>query len=459
MIHWSSGKEPYEYKTYAADLQSGTLEEYNLTPEWHGLGGGYGTIIHPDGKRVLLLEGATEDVWGMSLYDMVTKKEHTVFDRSPTVPQWAGKEVHEEQKSLSPGTPTWLDDSKFLLPIGYFPSEVGPRPDSPPGFILLLVDTNSKQVRVLSREAGNYKGQFGGPITYQGSEISSALHMLPPPYTGKPITLTPGGPWIRDWVASPDGSRVAWVEATAPPGDWSERLPGPCIPCERYGPIDPEPQVQAIAIWDAATQQVYRHKPESLVWTLGSAFLMQHESLHWRTDGSALLYATHSSAPARSALYSLSPSAQPDLLAEHPWDGTVNFLADGQDGSIYYYVTGQKYYKTGDIVRRHPDGKLELLYEYLSPNMWALEPGKWLQVLGDGVVYVHDFDTGKIRQARFRQDAPSPGELDWAGLVGMVPLSPDGQWSAYAGKSDELMASPPPIMPDRGPEMQIVRVK
>src|SRR5437016_2296686 len=99
------------------------------------------------------------------------------------------------------------------------------------------------------------------PLVYQTGDISGPLLMLPVSYTGTPITLTPGGPWIRDWTATPDGRRVAWVEATAPPGDWSEHLPSPCIPCERVGQRDPEPEVQAIAIWDSAIGQVYRHKP------------------------------------------------------------------------------------------------------------------------------------------------------------------------------------------------------
>src|SRR5206468_668257 len=108
--------------------------------------------------------------------------------------------------------------------------------------------------RILAKgEGGSCSCEYGMPLVYQSGSISGPLLMLPAPYTGAPITLSPGGPWIRDWAATPDGSRVAWVEATAPPGDWSERLPSPCIPCGGPGPKDPEPQVQAIAIWDSAT--------------------------------------------------------------------------------------------------------------------------------------------------------------------------------------------------------------
>jgi|GEM_PF-4859735 len=454
-VLWSSGKEPYEGAAYVVDLQSGTLEKYNPTPEWYGRGP-YGSVLHPNGKRVLLLKGATEDVWGLTLYDVTSKQEHTVFDRDPSVPQWAGADVHGKKSAGTPGTPIWLSDDLFLLAVG--PGQNSQVQD-PELATILLVNAASHEVRVLAKRVEEYTTDFGAPVIYQIGGISGALMMLPPPYASAPITLAPGGPWIRDWTATPDGSRVAWVEATAPPGDWSERLPSPCIPCNSYGSTDPEPQVEAIAIWDAVTRQVYRHKPSGLVWSLGSAFRSQQGAFHWLTGGSALLYATHASAPTRSTLYSLSPGEQPVLLAEHPWDGTVNVLGHGAEGSIYYYVTGKNYFASGDIVRRHPDGKLEVLHEYLSPNMWHLQQGKWLEVLGKGEVYVHDFATGQTRHARFRADSPSPGELDWSGTAGLVPLSPDGTWAAYAGASDDLMSGPPRPMPDRGPAIQIVRVK
>jgi hypothetical protein len=455
-IVWSSGKEPWEGKSYLADLQSGTLEEY-VPPsrEWPP---SYSSVARPNDTRALLIKGGNEDVWGLTLYDSSTSQEETVFDRNPSVPQWAGAEVHEGQEPLNPGYPIWLDEDFFLLPVArHLNSQVG----DPGPMILLLVDAASRKVEVLARGVQDFTADFAATVIYQTGGISGALMILPPPYTAKPIILAPGGPWIRDWVASPDGSRVAWVEATAPPGDWSERLPSPCVPCDRYGSAspDPEPQVQAIAIWDAATQQVYRHKPNGLVWSLGTAFRSQPAPFRWRTDGSALLYATHASAPARSNLYSLTAGQQPVLLAEHPWDGTVNVLGDGAEGSIYYYVTGKNYFASGDIVRRHPDGRVEVLHEYLSPNMWHLAQGKWLEVLGQGEVYVHDFATGQTLHARFRADSPSLGELDWPGIAGLVPVSSDGTWAAYAGTSDDLMSGPPRIMPDRGPAIQIVRVK
>lgn len=459
-VFWSSGKAPYEGASYLVVLQAGTIEKYNPPqPEWYTNAPSYSSVPHPDGKRALLFKGATEDVWGVTYYDVATKQEQTVYDRNASVPQWAGAEVREPGLAFSPGEARWLSEDIFLLSLGASPATGEPFGKGR----LLLVSVGSHKIRVLAKEEGGYcPCQYGMPLVYQTGGISGPLLMLPAPYTGTPITLTPGGPWIRDWAATPDGHRVAWVEATAPPGDWSKRLPSPCIPCESYGPNpkDPEPEVQAIAIWDSATGQVYRHKPSHLVWSLGSAYFTQQVSLHWRADGSALLYATHTSgAPGRSTLYSLTPGGQPEVLAEHPWDGSINFLGEGNDGSIYYWVTGGKYYASGDLVRRHPAGRLEALHENLTSNMWWVEPGKWLEVLQEGAVTVHDFATGSARHARFFDGAPSPGELGWGGVQNLVPISPDGEWAAYAGSNSDAIGGTPGDTPDRSREMLIVRIK
>jgi hypothetical protein len=463
-VYWSSGKEPYEGASYVVDLQSGTLEKYNPTLEWYAP---YGSMPNPDGKRALLLIGATEDIWGLaySYYDGATKQEETVYDRDPSVPQWVGADGHEPGVALSPGSPVWLSDDIFLLPLGPSPGSGEPRGKGK----LLLVSASSHKIRILAKEeseeseqSGYCICQHGMPLIYQSRGISGPLFMLPAPYTGTPITLTLGGSWIRDWAATPDG-RVAWVEATAPPGDWSERLPSPCIPCD--GPKDVEPQVQAIAIWDSATGQVYRHKPSNLVWSLGSAYFAQWSwvSLHWRADGAALLYATHNSgsgsgSPGSTTLYSVSPGGQPEILAQHPWDGSIDFLGEGKEGSLYYYVTGRTYYASGDLVQRHPDGTLQVLHEYLTSNMWWVEPGKWLEVLQEGDLTVYDFAGGGTRHARFSDHAPSPGELGWGGVQDLVPVSPNGEWAAYSG-SNEMSGIAPGGTPHLGVEVLIVRAK
>ncbi|MBF6614802.1 MAG: hypothetical protein IVW55_16960 [Chloroflexi bacterium] len=463
-VDWSSGKEPYEGASYAVDAQAGTMEKYIYPrPEWDGKAP-YGSAPNPDGKSALLVKGATEDIWAVTYYDTATKQEQTVYDRDPAVAQWAGADAHEPGVTLSPGTPIWLNEEMFVLPLGSSPATGEPRGKGK----LLLVSASSHKVRLLAKSEGETDGEisyclcgYGMPLVYQNGSRSGPLLMLLAPYTGKPITLTAGGPWIRDWTATADGRRVAWVEATAPPGDWSVRLPSPCVPCQDPGPADPEPQVQAIAIWDAATGQVYRYKPSNLVWSLGSTYFMQQASLYWRADGSALIYATHSSAgaPGRTALYSLTPGSQPELLAEHPWDGSIQVLSEGGEGSLYYYVTGRSYYSSGDLVRRHPDGRLEVLHENLISNMWWMEPGKWLEVLQEGGVAIHDFATGNTGYARFSGESPSPDQLGWGGVQNLVPVSPDGKWAAYAGTNSDMGVIGPGGKPDRGQEVQIVRVK
>lgn len=458
-IQWSSGKEPYEGASYLVDLRAGTIEKYNpARPEWEVNTHSYSSVPHPDGKQALLLKGGTEDVWGVTYYDVATKQEQTVYDRNASVPQWAGTQVHEPGIALSPASPLWLSEDTFLLLLGPSPVTGEPRGKG----ALLLVNVSNHTVRLLTKEGSSYTAQYGLPVVYQTGDISSPLLMLPAPYTGTPITLTSGGPWIRDWTATPEGRRVAWVEATPPPGDWSKRLPSPCIPCEGPGPKDPEPDVQAIAIWDAATGKVYRYKPSGLVWSLGSAYFMQQEQggLHWRVDGATLLYATHTSGtPGRSNLYGITPGGQPEILAQHPWDGTIHFLGEGKEGSLYYWVTGRGYYASGDLVQRHPDGSVEVLHENLTSNMWWVEQGKWLEVLQEGAVTIHDFATGTARYARFSDHAPSPGELGWSGVQDLVPVSPDGMWAAYAGTNSDAVVVSPDGKPDRGRAMLIVRIK
>jgi hypothetical protein len=122
-------------------------------------------------------------------------------------------------------------------------------------------------------------------------------------------------------------------------------------------------------------------------------------------------------------------------------------------------VTGRKYYASGDLVRRDPDGRLEVLHENLSSNMWWIEPGKWLEVLQEGGVVIYDFATGSTHYARFSDHAPSPGELGWGGVQDLVPISPNGEWAAYAGTNSDAVGVTPDGTPDRGREVLIIRVK
>lgn len=457
-VLWSSGKAPYEGASYVVDVHAGTIQKY--TPTQAQLMA-YSGLTSADGKYALGMKEGTEDVWGVVLYNTATKEEQTVYDRHASVPQWAGSNVHEPGVPLSPGSPIWLSADTFILQLGASPATGLPVVKAR----LLLVSAASHKVRLLTKEGYSYSARYGMPLVYQTGDINGPLYILRAPYTGTPVKLTGGGPWIRDWTATPDGRRVAWVEAKAPPGDWSQRLPSACIPCGSRK--DPEPQVQAIAIWDAATGKVSRHKPTGLVWTLGSAYFTQREGLHWRADGSAILYATHTAgSPGRSALYSVKPGGQPQLLAQHPWDGSINFLGEGGGGSIYYYVTGRKYYASGDLVRRMPDGALQVLHDNVSFNTWWVEPGKWLAALADGGVTVHDFATGSTRRALFPGKSPSPDELGGITVQNLVPVSPDGAWAAYAALSSDvpdptLYGLPTPIgtQPDQGPGVLIVPVK
>jgi hypothetical protein len=461
---WSTAREPYTGTQYIANLKIGTVEIYTY-PKWMGMGV-YGNFPSPAKKHILLLDGATEDVWGASLYDVDRDERVVVFDRKPETPQWANPEVHGQERALSPGSPTWLDEKQFLLPISYFPSEMGPADGNwGRGAILLLGNVDTRQLRVIAREANVHMAARGKPLLYQTGGLSGPLYMLLPPYTGNAVTITAGGPWIRDVSATPDGRHVAWVESTPPPGDWSHtRLPSTCVSCGSGVPKDPEPENTTIAIWDASTGQPIRHKVSGLVWSLGTAAFYNpysstaRRSLTWGADGNTLYHATH--APGNSSLHSITPGGKPTLLASHPWDGAIHFLGETGDGALLYMANGRKYFAAGDVVRRRPDGRLEVLHTDLSHNMLWLEEGKWLEVLGgEGEVLVFDLGTGTERKARFGSLSPNPGELGWASVRDLVSISPDGKWAAYAGSNSDAVIMSPNGASDRGREVLIVPLK
>jgi hypothetical protein len=455
-IRWSPLSEQGQSKSYLLNMVDGTLEYLPWsTTEW-------AASSSQDGKHVVLV-GLLDKPTRINLLGMDTGKMETVLDLTPSAPQWAGADAHIwEFGTIPPSVYTsiaWLDPDTFvlsLLPI--FNNQTTEYASK-----LLLVNTSRREVRVLAARGTLAEPLSNGVLLWQSGGLDGGLQILTPPFTGQPATIVPGGSsWIRDWTATPDGQRVAWVEAKALPGDWSHKLPYTCKTC---GQKDPEPEVEAIAIWDRATGQTKRYPVQNLIWSLSDTNMMHRANLRWRNDGSALLYATHTADKGgaenagSTALFELSPDGRSTLLSEHAWHGQLDTLWEGNDRSIYYYVQGEKSAGTGDIIRRHPDGKFEVLYTYRGWQAWTIDRDGYLEMLTGNSVTVTDLNTGDTRKATFSQVDPGQFDTGWGSIVTLVPMSPGAKWAAFAGSNSDAVIVSPDGTPDRGRTVYIVPVK
>lgn len=111
---------------------------------------------------------------------------------------------------------------------------------------VLLANVAQRQVHLLA-EPGQLAAVLpDGSLLLRRGWVNGELQHLAPAYD-KAVAVAPGGPWTWGWAVSPEGRRVAWLEMTPPPGDWSERLPAGC--CSGDSP----PVVSAVAVWDRTT--------------------------------------------------------------------------------------------------------------------------------------------------------------------------------------------------------------
>jgi hypothetical protein len=456
VVQWDSITERGQSKSYLLDFVGSKLESLPWSArEWSAIG-------NSDGRRAILVKAA-EQALTIKLADIETGKTETVYDLVASVPQWAGAEAHAGDLGTLPfyvyASASWVGQDAFVLALK-------PRIDKDTtdyASKLLLVDTARHEVRVLAARGTLAEPLPNGALLWQSGGVDGGLQMLTPPYTDQPTIITEGGPWIRDWVATNDGGRVAWLEAEAPRGDWARQLPRTCAPC---GAKDPEPTLKSAAIWDRTTGKVSRYPaPAGLVWSFSTTNMQQKGNLLWRKDGSALLYATHiadkggAENSGRTALNELTLDGLSTLLSEHAWYGHLDTLWEGNDGSIYYYLLGEKSVSAGDIIRRHPDGKLEILYTYTGWQAWTVNRDGYLEMLRGNSVMVTNLNTGDTQEAVFSQADPGQFDTGWGSITTLVPMSPGAKWAAFAGSNSDLIMASPDGTPDRSRTVYIVPVK
>ncbi|HYO48973.1 MAG TPA: hypothetical protein VEW94_03895, partial [Chloroflexia bacterium] len=397
----------------------------------------------------------------VALYDFESGNVQTVADTIPGKPQWAGPEIglSELQIGVSApvgAVPTWVGNDVFLLTIIEKTEENGPSPLN--WGKVLLVDTTQQKVSVLVEHA-TVAGTFpDGAVLLRSGLIDGELQLFHP--GDRSLTsVTLSGPWRTGWSFSPDGKKVAWLELTPPPGDWSNRIPINCC-------TEPTPTVKDIVVWDRAGGEIRHYNAPGFAW---SGFFpegwSQEPQTVWSTDSSALFYLTRPTQES-AGLYRLPLNGQPAPLVETNTPGTIRFGAQGEDGSIYYMVStavtlspdeGPGCNNCVQLMRRYPDGKLEIVHEYNALIDWTIdEQGRYVRLKDGGIAFT-DLRTGQSHQVNFPGVQINVGDVGWDGLSRLVPISPDGRWAAYAGISQ--YAPGPDERSNRGKTVHIVRVK
>jgi hypothetical protein len=444
LLEWFSRPRLGQHKTYLLDIASGRLEPLPGTD----VGGG----IFPAGDgRSAVLVGSPGPAARVRFWRRNSMPAETVYDTNPAVAQWAGPAAHVWDMGGANlfVAVTRIRPDSFVLALTPDPFKSATIPDW--GTKLLLIDTTRRHVRVLTSR-GELTGVFpDGTVLWQEGWVDGSLRLLAPPYDGQPVEVVPGGTWTRDWTISPDGQRVAWLEIVPPPGDWSRRLPSGCC-----GGPDPDPAVRAIGVWERDSGQV-RHLPVTGVnWSLSKDNILHWPGLHWRRDSSALLYAGHSQRnPRGTALYQLALDGQAVALADYDWQGTLGVIGEGDDRSLYYYVSGRGYEGNAEIIRRSDDGTQQVLHKG-GMMEWVGAQGK-LEILERDQLVLWDIATGEAHLAAFPLDELDSGQLGFGKVDRLVPVSPNGRWAAYAGSnSDAVPVNADGTPTDRGRRVRIV---
>lgn len=451
LVRWVPSSDPtrtlkLQPQTYLVNINNGAIVQSPLSDrDWQA-------VPREDGKRLVLIQGNYDSAPQVELSNLETGEVQTVYDMNASATQWAGADAHKWDAAGMYGMAVdvnWIGDNTFVLSIQELQNDDLPGWGTRPK--LMLVHTADHRVQVLAPTGELIAHAPGGNLVWQSGWVQGDLFTLAPPYNGSPVQVSTGTLWKSD-VAVANNGQIAWIESEAPPGDWSRELPITCGNCAgRDRPPDPMPLIKSLAVWDGISGQV-RHlsAPSDLLWEFSSTNSKsgRYAGLRWRKDDSALLYAAHiaqssSATPGSSAkhtgLYQLDLDGRITLLQEHNWYGNLDLLWEGNDNSIYYYLTSRISEVTGyedgpgNIWRLYSDGSVETL-ERGFPN----NKGRAETLNGNGVI-VRDLNTGEARTAVFSSRKPDEFDRGWGGVDTLVPLSPDGQWAAFEGShSDHL---------------------
>lgn len=313
-------------------------------------------FISPGGQYLAQLwRGDSSRSIGVAVANVTTGDQQAAYAVDPQLPQWS---VTGDSRWSFAGPPAnlyamWVAPDRFVVTVQ--PQDVmtyrwnwGQ---------VLLVNVSTQQVHALAAQGQLAAALPDGAVLIRLGWADGDLVLYDRPGASPRTVATNPDRWTWGWAVRPDGEQVAWLELDPPPGDWRLRLPQGCCSGE------PAPLVAAITIWDRTADVVRRTPVIGAVWD---------QDLRWRRDGSGVLFAGVP-APGETGLYLLTGDGQVILLARHPWEGQIQVHAEGADGSIYYTLSARLGETWAARVRRHPDGRSEVLREGIPDESWAVD--------------------------------------------------------------------------------------
>ncbi len=397
LANWSDASTDTVTASYLIDLTTGLV-----TPLKTVVSGV--AVPQREGHAAIVLQGnfsSPEEVQA-ALLDVPTASIQPIFALDPGVSQWAGPADRSWQFGAVPGvlSAVWIGPDTVVL-------TATPQDEhniSNWGKVV-LVNIKSHTVQTLTDHGQLAAAMPNGNLLLQDGWVDAGLQLLQPPYDRPPTLVTPAGPWAWGWAVSPDSQKVAWWELQPPAGDWSHRLPHMC--CSG----DPQPRVEALAIWDQATKQVRRFSVPTVSWA-------RDMRLYWRADSRALFFTgAPPDNPSQIALFQSMFDGQQVLLARYDWSGNIKLEAEGSDGTLYYQVSGRQGQNDSQLIRRAADGTQTILREGV-PSDYYVDRGRLISEQGSSLI-VQDLVSGES----WRLAVPLQGAL----------LSLDGRWAADTG--------------------------
>ena len=173
-----------------------------------------------------------------------------------------------------------------------------------------------------------------------------------------------------------------------------------------------------------------------------------------------MFYSTH---PVKdhTILYRLPLNGQATALVDTDKLVGLDVVAEGNDGSLYYTIIGADCQTCVQLIGRHP-GTVDMVHANTEAIDWQVDGQGRLEEMKDGGILLTDLVTGQSHQVNFPGETIDNSKLGMAlpSIGSLVPISPDGNWAAYAGsQSDAVMVGPDGRDTDRGRTVYIVRVK
>jgi hypothetical protein len=450
LVAWYSTSETptavYSHATYMVDTTSGKL----LTLP--GNESNRDVFLSPDGNLAVMVSQNTLHV---ALYDFRSGALQTVADLDPSVAQWAGLDANLSE--FKPGTeifvnatPSWAGNDTFALTVQHS-SGAG----SAFGWDKsLLVNTAQHSVRVLANR-GTVVATFpNGSVLVRSGRIDGEMQLFRPG-DSSPITVAPSGLWTVSWSISPDGKQVAWFEMTPPASNGTQTPPVEC--CASQQP----PALKDIAVFDSTTGNIRRFDVSGIAFISPGFLWTSGDNIKWGKDNSTLFYSAHA-VKDQTTLYRLSLNGQATAIVDMDKLVGLDVVAEGNDGSIYYTIIGADCQTCVQLIGRHPDGTVEVVHPNGEAISWQVDGQGRLEEMKDGGILLTDLVTGQSHQVNFPGETIDTSKLGMAllGVGSLVPISPDGNWAAYAGsQSDAVMVGPDGRDTDRGRTVYIVRVK